>query len=75
MTLDGTSSDIVPNINVHEECCIFNEIAIAGQMNVAEAYTERKKMPAPLENIIPPKNRSGPGVYSICIYYTCGSPM
>ena len=72
MTLSGTSSDIVPNINVHEECCVFNEIAVAGQMNMAEAYTERKKMPAALENIIPPKNRSGPGVYSMCI---CGSPV
>ena len=63
MTLGGTSSDIVPNINIHKECCIFNEIAVAGQMNMAEAYTDRMKIPAALENIFPPKNWSGPGVY------------
>ena len=52
MTLAGAGSDKVPNINMHKDCRVFNDITEAGQMDVTVAYTDRMNMAAALERTL-----------------------
>ena len=52
MTPAGASSDKVPNVNMHKDCRVFNDITEAGQMDVTVAYKDRMNMPAALERTL-----------------------
>ena len=49
MTPAGAGSNKVPNVNMHKDCCIFNDITETGQMDVTVAYKDRINTPAALE--------------------------
>lgn len=73
MTPAGAGSDKVPNVNMHKDCRVFNDITETGQMDVAVAYTDRINTPAALERTISrQQKRSGLSMYIVYTLHVFG---